>query len=82
MLFGLDVPPPNLFYGNPSSNELSRSDCKKVLSLSRHLKQPPPVAKCRKVNSRRRIPPLGAITGTELQSDLPVAIRNPQWRPA
>ena len=41
-------------------------------------KQPPAVAKCRKVNSRRSIPPLGAIAGTELQSDLLVAIRNPQ----
>src|SRR5882672_7801512 len=59
----------------------SCSDCKQVLSLSHHLKQPPPVAKCRKVNSRRSIPPLGAITGAELQSDFLVAIRSPQWSP-
>ena len=52
-----------------------------VGASSRDLKQPPPFAECRKINSMRGIPPLGAITGTELQSDLLVAIRNPQWRP-
>jgi hypothetical protein len=41
--------------------------------------QPPPFAKYRKINSRRGIPPLRAITGTELQGDLLVSIRNPQW---
>ena len=59
----------------------SCSGCKQVLSSSRYLKQPPPFAECRKINSRRSIPPLRAITGTELQCDLLVAIRNPQWRP-
>ena len=44
--------------------------------------EPPPLAKCRKINARRGIPPLGAITGTELQSDLLVSVRNSQWRPA
>jgi hypothetical protein len=49
---------------------------------SRHLKQPPLFAECRKINSRRGIPSPGAITGAKLQSDLLVAIRNSQWRRA
>jgi hypothetical protein len=48
-----------------------------VLSSSLHLKQPPAFTECRKINSRRGIPSPRAIMGTELQSDLLVAIRNP-----
>jgi hypothetical protein len=42
--------------------------------------KPPPFAKCRKINARRRIPSPWAITGTEFQSDLLVAIRKQRPR--
>src|SRR6202035_6153673 len=41
--------------------------------------QPSALAECRKINSRRSIPSPCAVTSTELQSDLLVAIRNSQW---
>ena len=42
--------------------------------------QPPSLAERRKLNSRRGIPSLRAITGAELHRDFLVAIRNPQRR--
>jgi hypothetical protein len=41
--------------------------------------QPPALAKCREINSRRGVPSRRAITGAQLHSDLFVAIRNSQW---
>src|ERR1700722_2174745 len=41
--------------------------------------QPPALAKCREINSRRSIPSRRAITGAQLHSDLFVAIRNSKW---
>src|SRR3984893_17829726 len=47
---------------------------------ARRALQPSAFSECRKINSRWGIPSTRAIAGAELQSDLLVAIRNPQRR--
>ena len=74
------IQPDNLLPGDVLLHRPCNPDSVQKEFPQNHLKQPAPFAECRKINSRRSIPPLGAITGTELQSDLLVAIRNPQWR--
>jgi hypothetical protein len=44
---------------------------------TRRALQPSALSECRKINSRWGIPSTRAIVGAKLQSDLPIAIRNP-----
>ena len=71
------IQPDNLLPGDV----LLHRPCNPVEFPQNHLKQPAPFAECRKIDSRRSIPSPRSITGTELQSDFLVAIRNPQRRP-
>jgi transposase len=47
---------------------------------TRRALQPSAFSECRKINARRGVPSCRAVAGAKLQSDLLVAIRNPQRR--
>jgi len=77
---GLPSGPGGLFHGaSEILLHLHKSPVLLRLSHQQPALQPPALAKCREINSRRSIPSRRAITGAQLHSDLFVAIRNSQW---